>query len=179
LIQKKPKMRQVKINSITGSEIVTSTDLKLYARIETSADDTIIARQITQSRIWCENYISRDIVAKNRSYYLDATEGIFSIPFGPVSSIVSIHANGVAVTHTNIGLDKETIELDGGPAIKVTVVYITEGLNDSLLQQAILQLAATYYENRSDFISGDENNASDLIPTDVRDILNSYKTMFL
>ena len=143
-------MRQVKINETTGSEIVTTADLKLYARVETTADDAIIARQLTQSRIWCENYISRDIVAKNRSYYLDA-----------------------------IGLDKETIELDNGPAIKITVVYITQGLNDSLLQQAILQLAATYYENRSDFNSGDENNASDLIPTDVRDILNSYKTMFL
>ena len=62
-------MRQSKINSTTGSEIVTSTDLKLFAKIDTTADDTIIARQITQSRIWCENYISRDIVAKNRSYY--------------------------------------------------------------------------------------------------------------
>lgn len=169
-------MRQVKINSTTGSEIVTSTDLKLYARIDTSADDAIISRMITQARIWCENYISRDIVAKNRSYYLDETEGIFSIPFGPVDSITSIVANTVSVTHTNIGLDKETIELDGGPAVKVTVVYITEGLNDSLLQQAILQLASTYYENRSDFVIG--KNVSE-IPTDTRDILNSYKAMFL
>ena len=52
-------------------------------------------------------------------------------------------------------------------------------MDDSLLQQAILQLASTYYENRVDFNSGDENNASDLIPTDTRDILNSYKAMFL
>jgi len=172
-------MRQVKINSTTGSEIVSSADLKLYAKIDTAADDAIIARQITQSRIWCENYISRDIVAKNRSYYLDETSGVFDLPFGPVASISSIHADGVSLTHTNIGLDKETIELDNGYAKKVTVVYITEGLNDSLIQQAILQLASTYYENRSDFNSGDENNASDLIPTDARDILNSYKTMFL
>ena len=172
-------MRQVKINSTTGSEIVSSADLKLYAKIDTAADDAIIARQITQSRIWCENYISRDIVAKNRSYYLDETSGVFDLPFGPVASITSINADGVSLTHTNIGLDKETIELDNGYAKKVTVVYITEGLNDSLLQQAILQLASTYYENRSDFNSGDENNASDLIPTDARDILNSYKTMFL
>tara|TARA_R100001244_G_scaffold38568_1_gene34882 strand:- start:485 stop:1003 length:519 start_codon:yes stop_codon:yes gene_type:complete len=172
-------MVQVKINSTTGSEIVSSADLKLYAKIDTAADDAIIARQITQSRIWCENYISRDIVAKNRSYYLDETSGVFDLPFGPVDSISSIHADGVSLTHTNIGLDKETIELDNGYAKKVTVVYITEGLNDSLLQQAILQLASTYYENRSDFNSGDENNASDLIPTDARDILNSYKTMFL
>ena len=52
-------------------------------------------------------------------------------------------------------------------------------MDDSLLQQAVLQLASTYYDNRIDFNSGDENNASDLIPTDTRDILNSYKAMFL
>ncbi len=172
-------MRQVKINSTTGSEIVTSADLKLFAKIDTTADDAIIARQITQARIWCENYISRDIVAKNRSYYLDETSGTFTIPFGPVTSITSIHADGIALTHTNVGLDKETIELDNGYAKKVTVIYITSGLNDSLLQQAILQLATTYYENRVDFNSGDENKASDLIPSDTRDILNSYKAMFL
>lgn len=172
-------MRQVKINSTTGSEIVSSADLKLFAKIDTTADDAIIARQITQSRIWCENYLSRDIVAKNRSYYLDETSGIFDLPFGPVASISSIHADGVALTHTNIGLDKETIELDNGYAKKVTVIYITAGMDDSLLQQAVLQLASTYYDNRIDFNSGDENNASDLIPTDTRDILNSYKAMFL
>ena len=44
-------MRQVKINETTGSEIVTTADLKLYARVETTADDAIIARQLTQSRI--------------------------------------------------------------------------------------------------------------------------------
>ncbi len=169
-------MRQVKINSTTGSEIVSSADLKLYAKIDTTADDTLIAKQITQSRIWCENYISRDIVAKNRSYYLDETSGIFDLPFGPVASITSIHADGVALTHTNIGLDKETVELDNGYAKKVTVVYITEGLNDSLLQQAILQLASTYYENRTDFETG---TITSEIPTDTRDVLNSYKAMFL
>jgi len=169
-------MRQVKINSTTGSEIVSSADLKLFAKIDTTADDAIIARQITQARIWCENYISRDIVAKNRSYYLDETNGIFDIPFGPVVTISSIHADGVALTHTNIGLDKETIELDNGYAQKVTVVYITAGLDDSLLQQAILQLATTYYENRVDWVSGTITSEA---PTDVRDVLNSYKAMFL
>ncbi len=169
-------MRQVKINSTTGSEIVSSADLKLFAKIDTTADDAIIARQITQARIWCENYISRDIVAKNRSYYLDETNGIFDIPFGPVATISSIHADGVALTHTNIGLDKETIELDNGYAQKVTVVYITAGLDDSLLQQAILQLATTYYENRVDWVSGTITSEA---PTDVRDVLNSYKAMFL
>ena len=52
-------MRQIKINSTTGSEIVTATQVKNFARIDTSVDDDLIGRQITQARIWCENYISR------------------------------------------------------------------------------------------------------------------------
>tara|TARA_A100001391_G_scaffold108416_3_gene72846 strand:+ start:4408 stop:4917 length:510 start_codon:yes stop_codon:yes gene_type:complete len=169
-------MRQVKINSTTGSEIVTTQEFKDYARIDTSSDDALIARQITQARIWCENYISRDIVAKNRSYYMDNTNGLFDLPFGPVASISSIHADGSAVTHTNVGLDKETIELNDGPAEKVTVVYVTTGLNDSLLKQAILQLTSTYYDNRSDFVSG---TIVATVPTEVKNILSSFKSMFV
>lgn len=169
-------MRQVKINSTTGSEIVTTQEFKDYARIDTASDDTLIARQITQARIWCENYISRDIVAKNRSYYMDNTNGIFDLPFGPVASITSIHADGSAVTHTNIGLDKETVELDDGAAEKVTVVYVTSGLDDSLLKQAILQLTATYYDNRSNFVTG---TIVASVPTEVKNILSAYKSMFV
>jgi len=169
-------MRQVKINSTTGSEIVTTQDFKDYARIDTASDDALIARQITQARIWCENYISRDIVAKNRSYYMDNTNGLFDLPFGPVASISSIHADGSAVTHTNVGLDKETVELDDGPAEKVTVVYVTTGLDDSLLKQAILQLTSTYYDNRSDFVSG---TIVATVPTEVKNILSSFKSMFV
>ena len=169
-------MRQIKINSTTGSEIVTATQVKNYARIDTSADDDLIARQITQARIWCENYISRDIVAKNRTHYLDETAGIIDLPFGPIASISSVTVDGDAYTsYTAEGLDNETIDMDG-PAKKVKVTYVTSGLDDSLLQQAILQLAATYYDNRAEFKTG--TIVTD-IPTDVKSILNSYKSMFV
>jgi hypothetical protein len=169
-------MRQIKINSTTGSEIVSTADVKLFARIDTTADDAIISRMITQARIWCENYISRDIVAKNRTYYLDESNGLFDLPFGPVSSISSITSDGTAIDYSVLGLDNESIELDGGYADKIKVTYVTSGMDDSLLQQAILQLTSTYYENRNDFVTG--TIVSD-ISTDTREILNSYKAMFL
>ena len=169
-------MRQIKINSTTGSEIVSTADVKLFARIDTTADDAIISRMITQARIWCENYISRDIVAKNRTYYLDESNGLFDLPFGPVSSISSITSDGTAIDYSVLGLDNESIELDGGYADKIKVTYVTSGIDDSLLQQAILQLTSTYYENRNDFVTG--TIVSD-ISTDTREILNSYKAMFL
>jgi hypothetical protein len=168
-------MRQNKVNSVTGSEIVTVSDLKNYARIDTDADDTLIGNMITQARIWCENYISRDIVAKNRTYYLDSTQGIFDLPFAPVASISSVTVKGEAETYEVLGLDNETLELDNGYAERVKVTYVTTGLDDGLLQQAILQLATTYYDNRAEFVEG----AISEIPTGVKSVLSSYKSMFV
>jgi len=175
-------MRQIKINSTTGNELLTAQNVKDYVRIDTSADDAIISAIITQARIWCENYISRDIVAKNRTYYLDETNGLFDLPFGPVASIESITIKGTATTdYETRGLDNETIELDGGPAEQVKVTYITAGQNDSLIKQAMLQLISTYYDNRADFVEGNSRGigSSVEIPTSTKSILTSYKTMFL
>jgi len=174
-------MRQIKINSTLGNEIISIAEVKDYVRIDTSADDALIGHMITQARIWSENYISRDIVAKNRTYYLDATAtGLFDLPFGPVASISEITISGTATTAYEIlGLDNETIELDQGSAERVKITYATAGLSDSLLKQALLQLVSTYYDNRADFIGGSANNSVNEIPTNVKSILSSYKTMFL
>lgn len=172
-------MRQIKINSTLGNEILTAQNVKDFVRIDTSADDNIISAMITQARIWCENYISRDIVSKNRTYYLPQTNGLFDLPFGPISSIEQITVNGTATTHYEIlGLDNETIELDGGSADQVKITYITAGFNDSLIKQAMLQLISTYYDNRADFNSEGSKETTE-IPTSTKTILTSYKSMFL
>lgn len=170
-------MRQIKINSTLGNEILSVQEVKDYVRIDTSADDALISGMISQARIWCENYISRDIVSKNRTYYLDTTPtGLFDVPFGPISSIEEITIDGTATTAYEIlGLDNETIELDQGSAERVKITYITAGLNDSLLKQAMLQLISTYYDNRAEFVEGSVSE----VPTNVRVILSSYKTMFI
>jgi hypothetical protein len=171
-------MRQIKINATTGNEILTAQEVKDYVRIDTSADDNLITSMISQARIWCENYISRDIVPKNRTYYLDQTNGLFDLPFGPIASISELTIDGTASTdYEIIGLDNETIELDGGSAEKVKVTYITSGINDSLVKQAMLQLISTYYDNRADFTT-EQNNVAE-VPTSTRQILTSYKTMFI
>jgi len=177
-LQKIKKMRrEVKINSTTGTEILTTQEVKDYVRIDTSSDDSIILAMITQARIWCENYISKDIVAKNRTYYLSHTNGVYDLPFGPVASISEITIDGTATTDYEIlGLDNETIELDSSLAENVKSTYITLGLNDTLIKQAMLQLISTYYDNRSDFKTG---TIVQDIPTSTTTILTSYKTMFI
>jgi hypothetical protein len=169
-------MRQIKINSTTGNEIITISDVKNYVRIDTSADDTLISRMIKEARIFCENYISRDIVPKNRTYYLSKADAIIDIPFGPVSSISSITVENIAAVYTVKGLDNERIELDGGSAKDVKITYITAGLNDDLIKNAMLQFVSTLYDNRSDYKTG--TIVSD-VPTETKALLISYKNMFI
>tara|TARA_A100001015_G_scaffold261667_1_gene307334 strand:- start:33 stop:578 length:546 start_codon:yes stop_codon:yes gene_type:complete len=167
---------QIKIIATTGSEIVTTANLKDYARIDTTADDTIIARIITEARIYIENYITKDIVAKTRKLYLASVNDRFVLPFSPIASIQSITVEGTANTaYTTYGLDDTIIDLEDLPASDVIVSYTTSGLNDSLLIQAILQLATTYYDNRTEFMKG----AISEIPTSVKNILSTHKTMFI
>jgi len=169
-------MRQIKINSQEGNEILTAQDVKDYVRIDTASDDNLISKMIIQARIWCENYISRDIISKNRTYYLDRTNGIFDIPFAPVSSIEQVSIDGtITANYEILGLNNESIELDQGSAEKVKITYVTEGINDELVKQAMLQLISTYYDNRANFMEG---NFSE-IPTSTIKILTSYKAMFI
>tara|TARA_Y100000114_G_scaffold46994_1_gene42812 strand:- start:125 stop:637 length:513 start_codon:yes stop_codon:yes gene_type:complete len=170
-------MREIKINSTTGSEIVTRTEFKDYARISTSADDSLIDDIIVQARIWCENYISRDIVAKNRTYYVPKSDtGIFDIPFGPIASISSVHIDGVANTdYEMLGINNESIDLDGA-AEKIKIVYVTSGISEKLLELAIKQLGATLYDNRHDFKTG---TIVSNVPSETKALLNSYKSMYI
>ena len=168
---------QMKINSTTGSEILTTSEAKDFIRVDTSADDTIIGQMITQARIWCENFISRDIVAKNRTLYLASVNDRFVLPFSPVASISSVTVEGTATTdYETYGLDDTIIALNMLPSKEVNVTYVTSGQDDSLLKQAISQLVATYYDNRNDFVLGTIVNE---VPTSVKNILSSYKNMFI
>ena len=169
-------MRQIKVNSLLGNEIITAADVKSYVRIDTNEDDALIANMITEARIWCENYISRDIVPKNRTYYIDSTNGLFDLPFAPVATIVSVTVEGEAATYTEYGLDDLSIELNGGPSNNVKITYTTAGLNDGLIKQALLQMVSNLYDNRADFEIGKAVNE---IPTNVKSILSGYKSMYI
>ena len=169
-------MRQIKVNSLLGNEIITLGDVKNYVRIDSDDDNAIITNMITQARIWCENYISRDIVPKNRTYYMDSTSGLFDLPFAPVATIESVTVEGEAATYTEYGLDDLSIELNGGPSNNVKITYTTAGLNDGLIKQALLQMVSNYYDNRADFEIGKAVNE---IPTNVKSILSGYKSMYI
>ena len=168
-------MHDIKINSVTGSEIVTTQNVKDFVRIDTSSDDAIIGRMIIAARTWCENYIGRDIVAKNRTFYLEEVDQRFTLPFSPTASISSVTSKGTAINYDSYGLDDKIIEIGSLPADEVKVTYITTGISDDLIKEAILHLVATYYDNRADFKVGDSVTET---PTSTKNILQSYKSMY-
>ena len=129
---------------------------------------------IVTARIWCENYIGKDIVAKNRTFYLQEVDDRFTLPFSPIASISSVTSKNTAIAFESYGLDDTIIEIGSLPADEVKVTYITTGISDDLIKEAILHLVSTYYDNRADFIEG---NISE-IPTSAKNILQSYKTMY-
>ena len=167
---------QIKINSTTGSEIVTTQNAKDFIRVDSSDDDTIIGQMITEARIYIENYLTKDIVAKTRSYYLPFANERFNLPFAPIASITSVTVDGSSATYEVKGLDNEIIELNEFPAQEIKVNYTTSGVDDSLLKQAILRMVATFYDNRAEFVSGQTVNE---IPIGVKSILSGMKTMYI
>jgi len=169
-------MYQIKINSTTGSEIITTADVKLYARIDTSADDSLISEMITEARIYAENIISSDIVAKNRTLYISDVLERVDLPFAPIASVSSITVNGAAATYTGYGIDNQFIELNALPAKEVKITYVTSGQSDGLLKQALLQMVSTMYDNRADFKTG---TIVSKVPTNAKQILSGYKRTFI
>jgi len=171
-------MPEIKISATTGTEIVSATDAKNYIRIDTADDDSLLTSMIKQARIWCENYIGKDIVAKTRVYYLEYSDDRFELPFSPVSTITSATVEGNAATYKTYGVDKNIFALDKLAAKDVKVTYDTSGLNDELLQQAILQLVSTYYDNRADFVVMQGVSFVE-VPANVKQILAPYKNAFI
>lgn len=168
--------QQLKVNSTTGSEIVSTEEAKTFIRVDISADDTIIGEMITTARIVCENFLGKDIVAKNRTVYIPFLNDRLNLPFAPVASISSVTVDDTTATYKSKGLDKELIELDQLPAREVKITYVTAGLTGSNIEHAIKQLVSTYYDNRSDYVTG--TIVADL-PTNVKALLAGEQNVFI
>lgn len=180
-------MYSVQIDSTTGSEVVSTSELKDYARVETSDDDTIIADMITAARLKCEAIINRDIVAKTRSLFISSLtpsgeygdlyrkKAKIVLPYAPVDTITSVQTQAsdgtlTSITYDSYGLEDKYLEVASSYNKNIKIVYTTTGLSNDDLKIAIKQLAATYYDNRSDFVQGNINT----IPTNAQSMLDPY-----
>ena len=181
-------MISVQIDSVTGSEIVSLTEAKNYARIETSDDDDIVTSMIISAREKCEAITNRDIVSKTRSVFIShlnvsgeygtlySRRTKYTIPYAPIASIQSVETQASDgslsdISYNSYGLDDKYIELSSASNKNIKIAYTTAGLSNDDIKLAIKQLVATYYDNRSDFETGISISE---VPTNVKNILSPY-----
>lgn len=181
-------MISCQIDSVSGSEIVSSSEFKSFARIDTSDDDSIVADIIKAARMKCEAIINRDIVAKTRTLFISNVDysGEYGnlyrkrmkivLPFAPIASITSVQSqdsdgNLSTASYESYGFDDKYIELSSSDSKNIKIVYVTSGMNHEDLALAIKQLGASYYDNRADFVKG---TIVSKMPTNVQTILSPY-----
>ena len=88
-------MRDVIRGAITGSEPITTAEAKLQARIETTADDALLAVLIPAVRSAAEQFTRRALVAGSITYAVRGNDkpvcrDALALPYVPVTTLASL-----------------------------------------------------------------------------------------
>ena len=88
-------MRDVIRGAITGSEPITTAEAKLQARIETTADDSLLAVLIPAVRAAAEQFTRRSLVAGSYTYAVRGNDkpvfrDALPLPWVPVTALSSL-----------------------------------------------------------------------------------------
>ena len=92
------RYRSLKRLTAPAAEPITLAEAKSHLRVDTTADDTLIAGYITSAREWCEDYIDRALVTQQLTMRLDAFPAEIELPRPPMATAGT--ATAVSVTYT-------------------------------------------------------------------------------
>ena len=174
------------------AELFTSPEAKLFAKIETDADDTIITSLIKAARLKLQNYCNRSIIDEVWTLSIDGQPGRIDLPKGYIDSVTSVKTyqdNGDVTTesstdtyNTIVG-DYGYIELRTGgswtgtdrKSDKMIIIYkagysATDASVPVDLINACKIIFAEMYQNRSSGIA---------IPEAEKELANPYRTRVL
>ena len=152
-------------------EPVSLAEAKTYLRVDHGDEDSLISSMITAARRFAEDYTRSALIAQQWSLALDkAPAGRFiTLPRGPVMSVVSIVTVDDNDISTPFDLGQVVLSLrDGKVHLKDTASWptstrVTDGITitwqagygasasdvPAPIRQAILQLVAQMYQDRS------------------------------
>lgn len=154
-------------------EPVTLEEAKAHLKIDTDADDALIARMISAARARAEWHIGRALITQSWILWCDAwpESGTVEIPLPPLQSVSSVTA--YALDDTAHVLDSDAYSLDTASApgrlkfsdcvppfplrrMNALAIAFTAGFGDAaddvpeLLREAVLSLVAYLYEHRGE-----------------------------
>lgn len=155
----------------TGLDVVTLDEAKNYLRVDTTTDDNLITDQINTAVEICENYLSRDILPKQREQYIqeDRSNGRFDLFYTPVASVDSVSIAGETQTlnegYEILGpINEPVVSIENffaypgfssfaldSASNEINITYTTAGLlNDPIVKNGVLAALAWIYEGRTD-----------------------------
>lgn len=169
-------------------EPVSLEDTKIYLRTilgDTSEDDAVISPVISAAREYCEGITGRAIAQQEIELVLDTLEHFIQLPKPPIVSVSRVtYMDEDGVVHEILDYVVDTIKgiiyIPNLPQEKLypfspVHVYYNAGYENvpKMLRQAVLLVAAHWYENREMLQFGSRYNEvqAGLVPQ----ILNQYK----
>lgn len=180
---------------VTGvaSELVSSATAKLQAKIDSTADDSLIAIYVAAARQWVEQMTGYGIGAQTWDYQQETWADEWYLPVAPLTSVASVKyfdASGVeqtlsaSVYRVDLASEPGRIELvsgqtwpvlETGRGLPITIRYtagFTSANVPTPLVQAILILAGHFYDQRAAVEMG---TIATKVPFGVESLIATYR----
>lgn len=149
------------------SEPVTVAELKAHLRVTTTADDTYIGTLITAAREYAEQQTGRALAAQTRETSCDhfPASGVLDLGLSPLVSITSVKYLDEAGAEQTLASSEYTLDVRSEPGAlllgigkdwpataalpsAVRVQYVCGATASAILKQAVIFIAAHWYEQR-------------------------------
>ena len=179
-----------------ASEPVSLADTKSFLRIDGADDDILVSSLITAARIYIETTTAKILLLQNWSLFKDKwpSSGVLHLPLSPVQSIDEVRLYNLDESHSVLDVSEYAKDLiSTQPRIKLLSQHLSQSPSAPLnhievqftagfgaaesdvpadLRQALLMLAAHWYEQREPVGFGSSFNE---IPLSISAVLEKYK----
>ena len=170
------------VNSVTAGDIVTTTEVKSWARISTSDDDALLTILIGAMEEMAEKYMGLSLRTKDITVEYESFGNEVILPYGPHTSVDAVRTKyqGTETTLASgeyyvTGQDFKTLHLieaftDQQLEVDLTVGYGAANVPD-LIKLAILKGVLSNYEDRQDVVEG----GGFVLPNESKKLLDTYR----
>lgn len=151
--------------TVTGSEWITNTDMKVYLKVDYTTDDTLITALITAAREQAELYCNRSFIAQTIEYDEVDWSNPIKLPFPNHNAITEVKIDGTLTTdYTKTGLTQfaVTMTASGSSDKELYIKYTALGSPTESEKNALKRIVADMYETRNNTLS--ENGMVWLLP---------------
>ena len=193
-------MRRVaKLATAAAKTPVTLAEVKVHCRVTFSDDDTILGIYLASAVATAEQFLQRKLITQSWKMFLDYWPGQIKTFFGDLQSVTHVKytdIDGTTATMSNTLYDVDTNSVPGRIVLKHGQSWPSATLNavnpievqfdtgygaettnvPEDIRNALLILAAHFYENREMYLVSDNRSFSVTeIPFSVKALLSPYR----